>query len=51
MLAIPVVRLDDELPLPAKAPTVGQHTVEVLREVLGYDESRVEALRASGALG
>ena len=37
--------------MPTKAPTVGQHTDEVLREVLGYDDARVEALREAGALG
>jgi crotonobetainyl-CoA:carnitine CoA-transferase CaiB-like acyl-CoA transferase len=33
------------------APTIGQDTDTVLRELLGYDESRVESLRAAGALG
>ena len=37
--------------VPSKAPTVGQHTDEVLRDVLGYDDARVRELRASGALG
>jgi crotonobetainyl-CoA:carnitine CoA-transferase CaiB-like acyl-CoA transferase len=27
-------------------PTMGQHTDEVLREVLGYDETRIAQLRA-----
>ena len=40
-----------ELPLPTRAPTVGQHTEEVLTEVLGYDAARRAALRAEGALG
>jgi crotonobetainyl-CoA:carnitine CoA-transferase CaiB-like acyl-CoA transferase len=30
---------------------VGQHTDEVLHEVLGYDDARIDALRESGALG
>ena len=47
----PIKFLDVDVPVPAKAPTVGQHTDEVLREVLGYDADRVAALRASGALG
>ena len=47
----PIKVLGEELPVPTKAPTVGQHTDEVLRAVLGYDASRVEALRAAGALG
>jgi len=41
----------DELPLPEKAPEVGQHTDAVLRDVLGYDEARVAQLREAGALG
>jgi CoA:oxalate CoA-transferase len=32
------------------APTLGQHTVEVLRDVLGYDEGRIEALIEGGAI-
>jgi crotonobetainyl-CoA:carnitine CoA-transferase CaiB-like acyl-CoA transferase len=41
----------EELPIPAKAPTVGQHGDEVLREICGYDDARIAALRESGALG
>jgi crotonobetainyl-CoA:carnitine CoA-transferase CaiB-like acyl-CoA transferase len=40
-----------DLPVPAKAPTVGEHNDDVLRDVLGYDAERIVALRASGALG
>jgi crotonobetainyl-CoA:carnitine CoA-transferase CaiB-like acyl-CoA transferase len=36
---------------PARAPRLGEHTEEVLRDVLGYGPERVAALRASGALG
>jgi crotonobetainyl-CoA:carnitine CoA-transferase CaiB-like acyl-CoA transferase len=39
------------LPTPTHAPTVGQHTDEVLREVLGYDDDRAASLRDAGALG
>jgi crotonobetainyl-CoA:carnitine CoA-transferase CaiB-like acyl-CoA transferase len=35
---------------PKPAPAVGQHTNEVLAEVLGYDEAKMAALHASGAL-
>jgi len=31
-------------------PLLGQHTVEVLRDVLGYDGARIEGLLASGAV-
>ena len=50
-LPLPIKVIDGELPWPTRAPTVGQHTDEVLHEVLGYDEARLETLRASGALG
>jgi crotonobetainyl-CoA:carnitine CoA-transferase CaiB-like acyl-CoA transferase len=42
---------DAELPEIRKAPTVGQHSDEVLRDVLGYDDARIAALRESGVLG
>lgn len=32
-------------------PTPGQHTDEVLREVLGYDAAKLSALRATNAIG
>ena len=32
------------------APTLGQDTDQVLRQILGYDDARVERLRAIGAL-
>jgi crotonobetainyl-CoA:carnitine CoA-transferase CaiB-like acyl-CoA transferase len=50
-LPSPIKLLGEELPVPAKAPTVGQHTDEILRDVLGYDDARVAALRKAGALG
>jgi crotonobetainyl-CoA:carnitine CoA-transferase CaiB-like acyl-CoA transferase len=50
-LPIPIKVLDAEQPVPTKAPTVGQHSDEVLAEVLGYDDARIAALRESGALG
>ncbi|HEX7444309.1 MAG TPA: CoA transferase, partial [Acidimicrobiales bacterium] len=51
MLPTPIKLLDEELPAPAKAPTVGQHSDEILAEVLGWDGTRIAELRASGALG
>ena len=47
----PIKFLDVDVPVPTKAPTVGEHTDTVLREVLGYDDARVKQLRDSGALG
>jgi crotonobetainyl-CoA:carnitine CoA-transferase CaiB-like acyl-CoA transferase len=50
-LPSPIKLLGEELPVPTQAPTVGQHTDDVLREVLDYDDERVRTLRADGALG
>ncbi len=50
-LPFPVKFVDEELPVPTKAPVVGEHTAEVLRSVCGYDDARLEALRSAGALG
>lgn len=51
MLPFPVRFVGEELPTVSKAPTVGQHSDEVLRDFLGYDPDRVAGLRQSGALG
>jgi crotonobetainyl-CoA:carnitine CoA-transferase CaiB-like acyl-CoA transferase len=51
MLPFPVKFPGEILPEPSKAPTVGQHTEEVLGSVLGYDPARVAALREAGAFG
>ncbi len=32
-------------------PTLGQHTEEILRDVLGYDDARIAQLYADGAVG
>jgi crotonobetainyl-CoA:carnitine CoA-transferase CaiB-like acyl-CoA transferase len=36
---------------PRPAPTLGQHTEEVLGDLLRYSPERIAALRAAGALG
>jgi crotonobetainyl-CoA:carnitine CoA-transferase CaiB-like acyl-CoA transferase len=50
-LFTPLHFIDEELPRPAKAPTVGQHTEDVLRSVLGYDDDRIDTARRAGAFG
>lgn len=37
-------------PDPAPAPLLGGHTETILRDVLGYDEEKIQALLASGAV-
>jgi formyl-CoA transferase len=32
-----------------RSPTLGEHTEEVLKQVLGYDEAKVAALKTAGA--
>ena len=34
-----------------RSPLLGEHTDEILRQVLGFDDTRVDEIRASGALG
>jgi formyl-CoA transferase len=36
---------------PTAAPLLGQHTKEVLRKTLGYDDARIAALAEAGAFG
>jgi crotonobetainyl-CoA:carnitine CoA-transferase CaiB-like acyl-CoA transferase len=50
-IPLPVHVLGEELPVPTRAPKVGEHTDEVLADVLGYDASRIGELRDGGALG
>ncbi|MCY4035972.1 MAG: CoA transferase [bacterium] len=50
-LPLPVKFFDEQLPVPAHAPTVGQHTEEVLSGLLGLDKDRLAALREQGIFG
>ncbi len=47
----PIKLIGEALPAPTHAPTVGQHTDAVLRDVLGYDADKIAKLRSDGALG
>ena len=51
MLPTPIKFVDETLPLPAQAPTVGEHTEEILREVLGWDDDQITKAREAGAFG
>ncbi len=33
-----------------RSPTLGEHTEQILREVLGYEDSKIKALQGAGAL-
>jgi crotonobetainyl-CoA:carnitine CoA-transferase CaiB-like acyl-CoA transferase len=50
-LGFPVKFAGQELPHPEKAPTVGEHSYEVLRAVCDYDDEEIARLRRAGALG
>ena len=50
-LPLPVKVVGETLPTPTKAPTVGQHTDDVMSSVLGLDEARIAELREAGAFG
>jgi crotonobetainyl-CoA:carnitine CoA-transferase CaiB-like acyl-CoA transferase len=45
------VRTEGEIRQPARAPRLGEHTEEILRETLGYSESTIARLRQGGAIG
>ncbi len=51
MLPFPVKFASESLPEPTCAPTVGEHSDEILSRVLGYDAARIAKLRDDGALG
>lgn len=50
-LALPIRYAGTPLADPVAAPMVGEHTQQVLQEVLGYDAARCAALGAQGAFG
>jgi crotonobetainyl-CoA:carnitine CoA-transferase CaiB-like acyl-CoA transferase len=45
------VRVAEKSAVHQRAPELGEHTTTVLRDVLGYDDARITALREGGALG
>jgi formyl-CoA transferase len=45
------IKLSDSPTEVTRAPLLGEHTEEILREVLGYDEDGVAEIQRSGAIG
>lgn len=45
------IKLSDSPTEVARSPLLGEHTQEILRDVLGFDERRIEEIAASGAIG
>ena len=35
----------------ARSPLLGEHTIEIMREVLGFSAEEIEAARTEGAIG
>lgn len=49
-IALPIRMAGTPLVPPVAAPTLGQHSVAVLRDTLGYDQARIDALLAGGVV-
>lgn len=50
LVPVPVHVAGEERPAPDPAPTAGQHTDEVLADVLGLDRDQIDHLRREGAI-
>jgi crotonobetainyl-CoA:carnitine CoA-transferase CaiB-like acyl-CoA transferase len=51
LMPIPIRFVGDELLAPRPAPTLGEHTDEILHGVLRYDDRRIDRLRQAGVFG
>jgi formyl-CoA transferase len=45
------IKMSDSISDVKRSPLLGEHTDEILREVLRLDEPRIAEIKASGALG
>jgi formyl-CoA transferase len=45
------IKLSDSPAEVVRSPLLGEHTQEILRDVLGFSESQMEEIEGSGALG
>jgi formyl-CoA transferase len=43
------IKLSDSPAKVRRSPLLGEHTEEVLKEVLGYDDSKINSLKNAGA--
>jgi crotonobetainyl-CoA:carnitine CoA-transferase CaiB-like acyl-CoA transferase len=50
LLASPMRFADTPVTYEVAPPLLGQHTREVLQQVLGYDDARIDALHARGVV-
>jgi crotonobetainyl-CoA:carnitine CoA-transferase CaiB-like acyl-CoA transferase len=51
MMSYPVHFVGEELPVPTKAPTPGQHRDEILKRVLHMDDAKIAEMESKGAFG
>jgi crotonobetainyl-CoA:carnitine CoA-transferase CaiB-like acyl-CoA transferase len=45
------IRTEGEIRQPARAPRLGEHTEEILREILSYSDGTITRLRSTGVIG
>jgi formyl-CoA transferase len=45
------IKLSDSPAEVVRSPLLGEHTQEILRDVLGFSDSQVDEIEGSGALG
>jgi crotonobetainyl-CoA:carnitine CoA-transferase CaiB-like acyl-CoA transferase len=45
------VRTEGEIRHPARAPRLGEHTDQILREILSYSDGTIARLRETGVIG
>ena len=45
------IKMSDSISEVKRSPLLGEHTDEILRDVLRFDEARIAEIKASGALG
>jgi len=43
------IKLSDSPAVIKRSPTLGEHTEEILKEVLGYDDAKISSLKSAGA--
>ena len=44
------IKLSESPAVIKRSPLLGEHTEEILREVLGYDQNKIGSLKSAGAL-
>jgi len=45
------IKLSDSVSEVKRSPLLGEHTDEILRDVLRFDDARIAEIKGSGALG